>query len=123
MADDRNEKFDDNEHTEMIMKWLSRKDRSSTVYVSFGSECFLSKEQIAEIAKGLQLCDVNFIWAIRFPVGANAVVEDELPEGFLDVVRERGMVVEWAPQTKILEHPSVGAFVSHSGWNSIMEGI
>jgi UDP:flavonoid glycosyltransferase YjiC (YdhE family) len=34
------------------------------------------------------------------------------------------MVVEgWAPQTKILEHPSIGGFVSHCGWSSVMESM
>jgi UDP:flavonoid glycosyltransferase YjiC (YdhE family) len=29
----------------------------------------------------------------------------------------------WAPQTKILEHPSIGGFVSHCGWSSVMESM
>ncbi|THF97996.1 hypothetical protein TEA_007545 [Camellia sinensis var. sinensis] len=34
------------------------------------------------------------------------------------------MVVEgWAPQLKILLHPSIGGFVSHCGWSSVMEGM
>ncbi|CAL5430371.1 unnamed protein product [Camellia sinensis] len=38
--------------------------------------------------------------------------------------KERGMVVEgWAPQVKILLHPSIGGFVSHCGWSSVMEGM
>ncbi|KAK3039009.1 hypothetical protein RJ639_027494 [Escallonia herrerae] len=104
---------DPDEHAEII-QWLSRKEPSSSVFVSFGSEYFLSKEEIEELAFGLlELSKVNFIWVIRFPAGENTKIKDALPEGFLDRVKERGMVVEgWAPQTKILGHPNTGGFVS-----------
>ncbi|KAG8372981.1 hypothetical protein BUALT_Bualt12G0123500 [Buddleja alternifolia] len=62
-ASDKN----DEENSE-ILQWLSKKNRYSTVYISFGSEHFLSNDEIEEIAKGLELCDVNFIWIIRFPI-------------------------------------------------------
>lgn len=61
---------------------------------------------------------------MRFPAGDKVSLEMALPEGFLDKVEDRGMVVEgWAPQTKILEHPSIGGFVSHCGWSSVMESM
>ncbi|GFP81920.1 beta-d-glucosyl crocetin beta-1 6-glucosyltransferase [Phtheirospermum japonicum] len=118
---DADDHYDDNE----IMKWLSEKNKCSTVYISFGSEYFLSREQIAEIAKGILLSKVNFLWIIRFPNGEKtARVEEALPKGFLEAVKERGRVTEkWAPQTKILAHPSIGGFVSHCGWSSIMESM
>ncbi|GFQ07498.1 beta-d-glucosyl crocetin beta-1 6-glucosyltransferase [Phtheirospermum japonicum] len=113
------------ESSEYVMKWLSKKNTCSTVYISFGSEYFLCKEEIDEIAKGLELCDVNFIWVIRFPVEEKDVsVEEALPEGFLDRVRDRGIVVsEWAPQANILAHRNTGAFISHCGWSSITESV
>ncbi|KAI5343995.1 hypothetical protein L3X38_011872 [Prunus dulcis] len=108
-----------------IMKWLNKRERSSVVYVCFGSEYFLSREQIEELAQGLELSKVSFIWVIRFPKEEkDNRVEEMLPEGFLERVGENGVIVEgWAPQAKILKHSSVGGFVSHCGWSSVLESI
>ncbi|XP_027152571.1 beta-D-glucosyl crocetin beta-1,6-glucosyltransferase-like [Coffea eugenioides] len=107
-----------------IMQWLNKKEKGSTVFVSFGSEYFLSKEDMEEIAHGLELSNVDFIWVVRFPKGENIVIEETLPKGFFERVGERGLVVNgWAPQAKILTHPNVGGFVSHCGWNSVMESM
>ncbi|KAF8396465.1 hypothetical protein HHK36_018088 [Tetracentron sinense] len=115
--------IDENNHSEFI-QWLSNKEQSSTVYVSFGSECFLSHEEMEEIAHGLELSSINFIWAVKFPMGEKIRIDEVLPQGFLDRVGDRGMVVEgWAPQAKILEHSSIGGFVSHCGWSSVVEGM
>ncbi|KAF3639654.1 Cyanidin-3-O-glucoside 2-O-glucuronosyltransferase [Capsicum annuum] len=109
---------------EEIMQWLDKKDKRSTVFVSFGSEYFLSKEEIHEVAEGLERGKVNFIWVIRFPQGERISIRDALPEGFLELVGERGMVMEgWAPQATILQHASIGGFMSHCGWSSFTESM
>ncbi|KAE9450010.1 hypothetical protein C3L33_18095, partial [Rhododendron williamsianum] len=46
-----------------------------------------------------------------------------LPEGFVESTESLGKVVSWAPQSQVLAHPSVGVFVSHGGWNSILESV
>ncbi|XP_058204980.1 UDP-glucosyltransferase 29-like [Rhododendron vialii] len=113
----------DDRNTE-IAQWLDKKDESSSVFVSFGSECFLTKEEILEVAHGLELSKVNFIWVLRFSTGEKVRVDEVLPKGFLENVGEKGMVVEgWAPQAQILAHPSIGGFVSHCGWSSVMESM
>ncbi|XP_047979503.1 UDP-glucosyltransferase 29-like [Salvia hispanica] len=89
---------DANRHGDIeIMKWLNGKNLDSTIYISFGSELFLSKKQIEEIAKGLDLCDANFLWVIRFPAEVEAglgirLIEEELPAGFLETVKEMGAI-------------------------------
>ncbi|KAL6977150.1 beta-D-glucosyl crocetin beta-1,6-glucosyltransferase [Sarracenia purpurea var. burkii] len=106
------------------MQFLQKKDESSVVFVSFGSEYFLSNEEREEIAYGLELSKVSFIWVVRFPVGKEIKAEEALPDGFIDRVGEGGMVVEgWAPQARILGHSSTGGFVSHCGWGSVLESI
>ncbi|XP_057471281.1 UDP-glucosyltransferase 29-like [Actinidia eriantha] len=108
-----------------IMQWLGTKDECSTVFVSFGSESFLSKEEMEEVAHGLELSKVNFIWVVRFSnVGEKIELQEALPKGFLDRLGERGLVVEdWAPQAQILAHSSTGGLASHCGWNSILESL
>ncbi|CAH9148118.1 unnamed protein product [Cuscuta epithymum] len=107
-----------------ILRWLDGKPKNSTLYISFGSEYYLSTEEIQELAKGLELSEANFIWVLRFPAGKEIGVEEALPEGFLNRVNGRGVIVEkWAPQIKILGHPSVGGFVMQCGWNSFLESV
>ncbi|KAJ8551440.1 hypothetical protein K7X08_021455 [Anisodus acutangulus] len=101
-----------------------KREKSSTVFVSFGSEYFLSKKDIHEVAQGLELSKVNFIWVIRFPQGERISIRDALLEGFLERVGERGTILEkWAPQATIPQHTSVGGFVSYCGWGCSTESM
>ncbi|KAK3408858.1 hypothetical protein EUGRSUZ_J01007, partial [Eucalyptus grandis] len=112
------------EDGDSIIEWLDKRDKLSTVFVSFGTEYFLTEKDREEIAHGLELSNVNFLWVIRFPVGESIELEEALPGGFLERVRDRGSVIDgWAAQGKILEHPSIGGFVSHCGWGSVMESM
>ncbi|CAN4114370.1 unnamed protein product [Withania somnifera] len=118
--------IDQGEHEEVIMQMqsLDKKEKSSTIFVSLWIEFFLSREEIHEEAQGLELSKVNFIWVIRFPLGEKIIIQDVLPKGFLERVEERGIVLEkWAPQTTILQHTSIGGFVSHCGWSYFMESM
>ncbi|KAI3924917.1 hypothetical protein MKW98_031168 [Papaver atlanticum] len=106
-------------------EWLRNKENSSVVFVSFGTEYFMSKEEIQEVDNGLELSEVNFIRVIRFPDNHE---EDRLaqvlPKGFMERIGEKGMVGgKWAPQTKILGSSKIGGFVSHCGWNSVLESM
>ncbi|GER56362.1 flavonoid glycosyltransferase UGT94C2 [Striga asiatica] len=64
-----------------IIEWLDKKAPHSTLYVSFGSESYLSGDQIRQLARGLELARVDFVWVVRSPVGMeDRPGDDELPK-------------------------------------------
>ncbi|GAA0172483.1 glycosyltransferase [Lithospermum erythrorhizon] len=115
---------DDDENSDEIISWLNKKSEKSTILISFGSEYFLSNEETEAIGHGLELTNVNFIWVVRFPKGKDISIVENFLQGFLARVGDRGLVVDyWAPQARILKHPSIGGFLSHCGWSSVMESM
>ncbi|XP_024629184.1 hydroquinone glucosyltransferase isoform X2 [Medicago truncatula] len=115
------------------LAWLDKQRPCSVLYVSFGSGGTLSQEQINELALGLELSNHKFLWVVRSPSNtANAAYLSAsdvdplqfLPSGFLERTKEQGMVIpSWAPQIQILRHSSVGGFLTHCGWNSMLESV
>lgn len=114
---------------EKCLQWLDCKPPGSVLYISFGSQNTISPLQMIELAVGLEGSEVPFIWVIRPPIGFDLkgeFREEWLPEGFEERVSKsnRGLLVkQWAPQMEILCHQSTGAFLSHCGWNSVMESL
>lgn len=108
---------------ECCLEWLDSKPPSSVVYISFGSVVYLRQEQVEEIAYGLLESGVSFLWVMKPPHKHSGNEPHMLPDGFLQQKEEKGRVVGWSPQERVLRHPSVACFVSHCGWNSSMEAI
>ncbi|KAJ4962747.1 hypothetical protein NE237_022686 [Protea cynaroides] len=115
---------------DFCLEWLNTHEPSSVIYVSFGSQNTISASQMMQLAMGLENSGKNFIWVVRPPIGFDMNLEfkakDWLPEGFEDRMKEtnRGLLVrKWAPQMEILSHRSTCAFLSHCGWNSVMESL
>ncbi|KAK7394612.1 hypothetical protein VNO78_15144 [Psophocarpus tetragonolobus] len=102
--------------SEECMKWLDDKPKQSVIYVSFGSMAVLNEEQIKEIAYGLRDCESFFLWVLR------SEEETKLPKNF-EKKSEKGLVVGWCSQLKVLAHESIGCFVTHCGWNSSLEAL
>ncbi|CAM0912947.1 unnamed protein product [Alopecurus aequalis] len=107
------------------LRWLDTKPAGSVVYVSFGTLSNFSPDELRELAAGLSLSARNFVWVIR---GActDVATPEWMPEGFAELLArgERGLVIRgWAPQVLILNHPALGGFVTHCGWNSVLEAV
>lgn len=106
-----------------ILSWLDNQKPSSVLYVCFGSMIQFPTSQLREMAHGLENSGCPFVWIVRKQGESE---EDFLPEGFEERIKEseRGLIVrEWAPQAEILCHMAVGGFMTHCGWNSLLEGI
>uniref|UniRef100_A0ACD5VTJ9 Uncharacterized protein n=1 Tax=Avena sativa TaxID=4498 RepID=A0ACD5VTJ9_AVESA len=107
------------------LEWLDAQPERIVVFLCFGSLGTFSAAQLGEVARGLQKSGHRFLWVVRNPPEQkDESVEPALPEGFLEKTADRGFVVKnWAPQAEVLQHRAVGAFVTHCGWNSVLEGI
>ncbi|KAJ3699263.1 hypothetical protein LUZ61_002968 [Rhynchospora tenuis] len=101
-----------------VMLWLDRFDEGSVVYISFGSQAVLPPMQATVLAAALEKSGLHFVWAMRDST--------TLPEGFEERIAnvKRGMIIKgWAPQVAILSHHAVGWFLTHCGWNSVLEAL
>ncbi|GLJ48500.1 hypothetical protein SUGI_1023550 [Cryptomeria japonica] len=61
------------------------------------------------------------MWVLRSDLvdGSSAL----LPLGFMEATKDRAYFVSWCPQMKVLSHSSVACFITHCGWNFVMESI
>ncbi|KAK1363466.1 putative UDP-glucuronosyltransferase [Heracleum sosnowskyi] len=103
------------------LKWLDKQPSNSVIYIAFGSTAVFSQKQFNELALGLELSGHSFLWVVRSNIVNGSSLE--YPDGFLERTANRGKIVEWAPQEKVLAHTSISCFTSHCGWNSTMEGL
>nr|CAB3470389.1 unnamed protein product [Digitaria exilis] len=107
------------------MRWLDAQPARSVVYVSFGSRKAISPDQLRELATGLEASGHRFLWVVKATVVDRddaAELGDLLGHGFLERVQGRAFVTKgWVEQEEILQHGSVGLFISHCGWNSVTE--
>ncbi|KAG8065191.1 hypothetical protein GUJ93_ZPchr0004g39320 [Zizania palustris] len=119
----------DSQDDTSIIQWLDAHPPRSVLYISFGSQSSINTDQMTELALGLEASGRPFLWTVRPPVGLDpkdGFKPEWLPAGFEDRMTQanRGLVVRgWAPQARILAHASTGAFMTHCGWNSILESL
>ncbi|XP_010521940.1 PREDICTED: UDP-glycosyltransferase 71C3-like [Tarenaya hassleriana] len=108
---------------DLIMRWLDKQPESSVVFLCFGSAGIHGGPQLKEIAQALELVGCKFLWSIRKNPTEETNPCDHLPDGFADRTAAQGMVCGWAPQVEVLAHDAIGGFLSHCGWNSILESL
>ncbi|MCE3216447.1 hypothetical protein HAX54_006585 [Datura stramonium] len=109
------------------LSWLDSQEPNSVVYICFGSMGRFSDAQLTEIALALEASDSSFLWVVRN--GDKTQENDQknwMPTSFKGkmLTNNKGLIVRgWVPQLKILNHPAIGAFMTHCGWNSILESL
>ncbi|KAK7390196.1 hypothetical protein VNO78_25495 [Psophocarpus tetragonolobus] len=128
-----------------VVEWLEKQEEESVVYVSLGSGYTMSHEEIKEMALGLELSGTKFVWSVRPPVtkagndhyltageeseigttlvSSNFEPSNSFPDEFYRIQTNGFVITDWAPQLDILKHPSIGGFVTHCGWNSVIESV
>uniref|UniRef100_A0A0E0E0L7 Glycosyltransferase n=1 Tax=Oryza meridionalis TaxID=40149 RepID=A0A0E0E0L7_9ORYZ len=108
--------FTADESAAEVTRWLDAFPDASVAYVSFGSMMALPPPHAASLAAALEKSKTPFVWAASTAT---------LPEGFEEratAASATGLVIRgWAPQTAVLRHRAVGCFVTHCGWNSVVE--
>ncbi|EXB29185.1 UDP-glycosyltransferase [Morus notabilis] len=104
-------------------KFLGQFKAGSVIYCAFGSENILKKGQFQELLLGFELSGLPFFAVLKPPFGTETV-EEALPDGFAGRVVGRGVVHSgWIQQQLILEHPSVGCYVTRCGSGSLREKV
>nr|AMQ26114.1 UDP-glycosyltransferase 41 [Pueraria montana var. lobata] len=103
--------------------WLDSKKEESVLYVCFGSMNNFPTSQLVEIAYALEDCGHDFIWVVR-------KIDEGEARGFVEEFEKRVqasnkgyLIWGWAPQLLILEHPAIGAVVTHCGMNTVIESV
>ncbi|XP_065874031.1 UDP-glycosyltransferase 87A1-like isoform X2 [Euphorbia lathyris] len=94
-------------------QWLDSQPQGSVLYISMGSFLSVSTNQMDEIVAGIQESGVRYLWIAR---GETSRLK-EISNG------DKGLVLPWCDQLKVLCHSSVGGFWTHCGWNSTLEAV
>ncbi|KIK52865.1 glycosyltransferase family 1 protein [Collybiopsis luxurians FD-317 M1] len=115
----KEDKSNDVEVVEFLDKMRLRSGKRSLIYISFGTFFVPSEiEKVWAVIEALITSETPFIFAHASPL--------------LSVTEEKkawinnsgvGLELSWSPQQVILEHEVTGWFLTHGGWNSIMEAF
>lgn len=109
--------------------WLDSKPANSVIYISFGASARVSKAQIEEIAIGLLQSKISFIWMLPpQTMCSNGSLIEILPHGYLEKIEDNGIglvIPKWSDHLHytVLSHHSIGGFVSHCDWNSVLQSL
>nr|GMC94671.1 kaempferol 3-O-beta-D-galactosyltransferase-like [Ipomoea batatas] len=107
----------DNLDRHNCLPWLDSQPPNSVAYLAFGTVATPPPNELNAMAEALEQSKTPFLWSL----GDKFITH--LPEGFLERTKRFGKIVPWTPQVKVLGHGSIGVFINHGGWNSILESI
>lgn len=120
------------EDTAEYLKWLDLQPEHSVLVISFGSFSSLRANQVTALANGLLESGQTFLYVCRPPAAVDGSKPIDstlkplqyLPEDYEERIKGQGVIVPgWIHQLGVLSHPAVGGFLTHCGWNSILESL
>ncbi|WJX63658.1 7-deoxyloganetin glucosyltransferase [Trifolium repens] len=100
------------DHNHDYIKWLDSQPSESVLYISLGSFLSVSSAQMDVIVEALNSSGIRYLYVAR----------GETPR-LKEKCGDKGMVIPWCDQLKVLSHSSIGGFWSHCGWNSTLETV
>ena len=110
-----------------LASFLERHKPGSVVYIAMGSGNTLPLDETIKLVHALKSSGVPFVWArcVLTTTLQDADGEGEAARAVLDelVHDGQGLVLDWVKQQVVLASGAVGLFVSHAGWNSILESL
>ena len=108
---------------ETCIPWLDKQEDKSVIYVSFGSLATMTGPELIEIACGLRNSGQQFLLVVRVGLVKGTEWNEVIPEELKATLNEKGKIVKWAPQQEVLKHRAIGGFLTHNGWNSVVESV
>ncbi|CAN1266412.1 Putative UDP-rhamnose:rhamnosyltransferase 1 [Linum perenne] len=120
IPDEPDPRFVGDETWNLISEWLNKQKKATVVYVAFGSETAITKDEVTELSLGLEASGSPFLWVL------NQKYHHLLPEGYRSRIEGSGsglICSAWVPQLRILGHESVGGFLTHCGAASVIESL
>ncbi|KAE8707328.1 defensin-like protein [Hibiscus syriacus] len=89
-----------------VLTWLDGCPTESVLYVCFGSQKRLKRDQMEALAMGLENSGTRFVWVVKSDKQEDGF--GIVPDGFEERVAGRGLVIrEWVQQSSILSHDAV----------------
>eukprot|EP01056_Protomagalhaensia_sp_Gyna25_P001090 Protomagalhaensia_sp_Gyna_25__1089@NODE_152_length_4807_cov_90_610529_g118_i0_p2_GENE_NODE_152_length_4807_cov_90_610529_g118_i0NODE_152_length_4807_cov_90_610529_g118_i0_p2_ORF_typecomplete_len450_score76_48UDPGT/PF00201_18/1_2e36Glyco_tran_28_C/PF04101_16/0_16_NODE_152_length_4807_cov_90_610529_g118_i0691418 len=103
-----------------VEAFLNQWSERSVLYIALGSFWYPEPHELKEVVEGIALTGRPFLLALREKGNSEDV---GLSEHFRHSVADRGLIVPWVNQAMVLGHKSIGAFMTHCGWNSTVETL
>ncbi|MCJ1391936.1 hypothetical protein MMC18_004803 [Xylographa bjoerkii] len=106
-----------------IRTFLDKHPPQSVLFISFGSMLFptTAPSHVLTLVSTLLSLSFPFVFALGGTLASNA-----LPADIIERVHNSGTGLvynAWVDQQAVLQHPALGWFLSHAGWNSIAESL